>query len=95
MTFKPGQSGNPKGSIKGKKTRAWDLRDAMLEAIREMGKGDAKTYIKTLLEEARPADVLKVMVSLLPREIKADLGGDTLAVIRKYVQANGKRHPGN
>jgi len=108
--FKPGNPGGP--SRKGIQNRYTRLRNALLDAIEEVGeeiqrKIQAKTgkpidptrYSQTLFTQLvakaankEPANLLRVITSLLPKEIKAEFT-DPLKVIVKYVRMNGDENP--
>ncbi len=79
--WKKGESGNPRGRLPGQKTKVWALRDAILKSLEALGDeaeggGGLEGFVKGLIEKAGkkdPVGLLRAIVSLLPREIRADL----------------------
>jgi hypothetical protein len=65
--FKPGQSGNPAGRPKGTRHK---LGSAFLEAMMEDFSVHGPDVI-TKVREGKPSDYLKVVASILPKEIEA------------------------
>src|SRR5450759_3195305 len=70
--FKPGESGNPDGRPKGARSKLSERFLAELLADFEVHGADA--IVKT--READPAAYIRVIASLLPREIKAEALAD-------------------
>ncbi len=63
--FKPGQSGNPAGRPKGARSK---LADAFIDALYEDFKINGIASIKDM-RDARPGDYVKVLASILPKEV--------------------------
>ena len=72
MTFVKGKSGNPKGKPKGKLGEFTNLKNSFINVFKQMG-GDAG-----LLEFAKenPRDYYKMVATLLPKDIQADIRKD-------------------
>ena len=79
--FKPGQSGNPKGRPKGARSK---LGEAFLnELLADFQKHGPET-IETVRKE-RPQDYVKVIASILPKEMTGEDGGPIVAEIRRTL----------
>jgi len=68
--FKPGQSGNPGGRQKGSRNK---LNEDFLGALYEDFHANGKQAIATVREE-RPHEYLKVVASILPKQIEVKEG---------------------
>ena len=66
--WQPGQSGNPAGRAKGSRNK---LSDAFLEDLLAAWEANGKTAIEAVIKD-RPQDFLKVVASILPKEIVAE-----------------------
>ena len=66
--IKPGEVRNPKGRGKGNRAR---LGEAFLEALHEDFKSHGVKAIQVVREE-RPQDYLKVVASILPKELNVN-----------------------
>ena len=66
--WQPGQSGNPAGRTKGSRNK---LSDAFLEDLLAAWEANGKTAIESVIRD-RPQDFLKVVASILPKEIIAE-----------------------
>lgn len=69
--FKPGQSGNPAGRPKGARSK---LGEAFVDALLNDWQTNGVQAIIDMREE-RPGDYVKVVASLLPKEITGEDGG--------------------
>lgn len=82
VPFKPGQSGNPAGRPKGARSK---LGEAFLKALF----GDFEQHGVMTIEKVRserPADYIKVIASLLPKELTGEDGeAINLSLTVKYV----------
>jgi hypothetical protein len=70
--FKPGQSGNPTGRPKGARSK---LGEAFVQALHDDFDKHGPATIARVREE-RPQDYMKVVASLLPKELKIETTGD-------------------
>lgn len=83
--FKPGQSGNPAGRKPGSRNKLnEDFLADLHEAWRQRG--------KSALAEASPDVLIKVVASLLPKQVEVtrplgELSDDDLAVALEYLRA--------
>lgn len=68
--WKPGQSGNPLGRPKGSRHK---LGEAFVTALQADFMANGEAAIKTVREE-RPHEYLKVVASLLPKQIEVKEG---------------------
>jgi hypothetical protein len=66
--FKPGQSGNPAGRPKGSRNK---VSEKLLEALAIDFEDHGKEVIEIVRAE-RPADYLKIIASLVPRQMEID-----------------------
>ena len=81
--FKPGQSGNPAGRPKGARSK---LGEDFLNALRD---DFQKHGIEALQEvrEKKPSDYIKVVASILPKEITGENGDPILTkIVREIVR---------
>lgn len=69
--FKPGQSGNPAGRPKGARSK---LGEAFVDALLNDWQTNGVQAIIDMRED-RPGDYVKVVASLLPKEITGEDGG--------------------
>lgn len=69
VPFEPGQSGNPAGRPKGSRNK---LGEAFLEDMLVAWSDKGKAAIESVIRE-RPQDFLKVVASILPKEIAAEV----------------------
>lgn len=69
LKWKPGQSGNPKGRPKGSRNK---LGEAFLEDMMASWQKHGTEAIERVIEE-RPQDYLKVIASILPKELNVNL----------------------
>lgn len=75
VPFKPGQSGNPAGRPKGARSK---LGEAFLkELLGDFEQHGAAAIIK--VREDRPADYVKVVASILPKELSG-VDGEPIAI---------------
>jgi len=77
--FKPGQSGNPAGRPKGARSK---LGEAFIDALLADWKVNGVEALVAMREE-KPADYVKVVASLLPKEIT---GEDGAAIVVTRVE---------
>src|SRR5690349_1086743 len=68
--FQPGQSGNPAGRQKGSRNK---LGEAFIQALHADFVVNGEKVIETVRTQ-RPADYLKVVASLLPKQIEVKEG---------------------
>lgn len=93
--FAPGQSGNPAGRPKGSRHK---LGAAFVDAMQKDFSEHGEKVIAKVREE-KPDQYLKVIASILPKEIKVDVGAlgeltddelaDALENVRALVAAGG------
>ena len=85
--FKPGQSGNPAGRPKGARSK---LGEAFLkELLVDWEQHGAKAIVD--MREDKPADYVKVVASILPKELTGEDGGPIFAkIVREIVRPS---HP--
>lgn len=82
VPFKPGQSGNPAGRPKGARSK---LGEAFLkELLADWEQHGAKAIID--MREDKPADYVKVVASILPKELSG-VDGEPIALteIRRTI----------
>ena len=85
VPFQPGQSGNPAGRPKGARSK---LGEAFLEAMRASFEERGEEAIQAVITE-KPDQYLKVIASLMPKEI--DLGEETAeAMVRVMFKGAAK-----
>lgn len=77
VPFKPGQSGNPAGRPKGARSR---LSEAFLTALEEHWKDNGKDALVEALKKD-PAGYVRVVASLLPKDVNLDVSDDLAAVL--------------
>lgn len=75
VPFKPGQSGNPAGRPKGARSR---LGEAFIDALLDDWNKNGVQAIIDMRDE-KPADYVKVIASILPKELSGP-DGESLAV---------------
>ena len=68
--WQPGQSGNPGGRPKGSRNK---LGEQFIQALQQDFEANGTAAIKTVREE-RPHEYLKVVASLLPKQIEIKEG---------------------
>jgi len=79
--WQPGQSGNPAGRPKGARSK---LGEAFLkEMLADFERGGAAAIIK--VRDEKPADYLKVIASILPKELSGLEGEPIIAEIRRTI----------
>lgn len=84
--FKPGQSGNPAGRPKGARSK---LGEDFLNALRDDFQAHGIEALREVREK-KPADYIKVVASILPKEITGENGEPILTkIVREIV------HPTN
>jgi Family of unknown function (DUF5681) len=66
--FKPGQSGNPAGRPKGARNK---VSERLLEALAKHFESNGEAAIEKVFAE-RPHDYLKIIASLVPRQMEID-----------------------
>ena len=79
LKFKPGQSGNPAGRPKGARSKLGEaFLEAMLVDFAEHG-----AVVITKVRDEKPDQYLKVVASILPKEI--DAGEETLNILAELL----------
>lgn len=73
IPYQPGQSGNPAGRPKGARNK---LGEAFIEALNDDFNEHGATAIKET-RETKPDQYLKVIASLLPRDVNLNITDDT------------------
>ena len=87
--FKPGQSGNPKGRPKGSRHK---LGEDFIRAMQEDFEKNGVAAI-TIVRETRPHEYLKVVASILPKELNVttntvtDLSDDDVTTLIDAVRS--------
>ena len=75
VPFKPGQSGNPAGRPKGARAK---LGEAFIDALlNDWNSNGVKAIID--MRDERPGDYVKIIASILPKEISG-VDGESLAM---------------
>ena len=72
VPFKPGQSGNPAGRPKGARSK---LGEAFIDALLADWNTNGVQAIIDMRDE-RPGDYVKVIASILPKEVDANVAHD-------------------
>lgn len=94
--FKPGQSGNPKGRPKGSRNK---LSEDFIRDMQTAWETQGEAVIQKVIDE-KPADFLKVVASLLPKEFNlnanlfGDLGEDEISALLAALQSIKAEQPG-
>lgn len=102
--FLPGVSGNPAGKPKGARTK---LGEQFLSALQEDFETNGAAAIVEV-RETRPSDYLKVIASLMPKDLNLNVNNlddatddelvqrlrDLESVIRPFLAAEGSGHAG-
>jgi hypothetical protein len=83
VPFKPGQSGNPNGRPKGARSK---LGEAFIDALKADFEKHGIRALETMRDD-RPADYIKVVASLLPKEVSGPDGEaiQISAIVRSIV----------
>jgi hypothetical protein len=81
--FKPGQSGNPAGRPRGSRNR---LADAFVTDLMECWEKNGKTALERCAV-TEPATFVKVIASLMPRDINLSVGLDVATFAQSFEQA--------
>lgn len=81
--FKPGQSGNPHGRVKGSRSK---LSENFLGDLHDTWEKHGKQALEDVAVND-PSTLIKTIASLLPRDVQLDLTGDAASFARNFEQA--------
>src|SRR5262245_5247998 len=81
--FKPGQSGNPAGRPKGARNK---VTENLLEALASDFEAHGKEVIEKVRAE-RPHEYLKIVASLVPKQMEIDNIAQPFAIIPQEIQS--------